>query len=165
MMKVEIELSELNALRKECDALQKNLTRTQNRCTDVIEENRDLERRVNELHHSMTSIRTMRAWALLCWRSAEEHGFHDEGVNDSCPAWVANLHGEVSELWEAYRKGSLNEPCDKPAPLTNAEEELADIVIRVFDTAVQLDIDIENAVEIKYSYNLTRPFRHGGKQS
>jgi len=56
-----------------------------------------------------------------------------------------NLHGEVAELWEAHRAGNLNQPCDKAErmdalgikPLTCAEEELADIVIRVLDTGAR----------------------------
>lgn len=107
--------------------------------------------------------KTLNEWANECWRNAEAHGFHDDGVNSEAPSWVANLHGEVSELWEAYRRGKLSEQCDKPIALTCAEEELADIIIRALDTAVQLGIDIEHAVEVKHAYNISRPFRHGGK--
>jgi hypothetical protein len=61
---------------------------------------------------------------------AKEHGFHDgdrvELVTlDRIAKFCANLHGEVSELWEAARKDNLYEPCDKKAKLTCAEEELA----------------------------------------
>lgn len=41
--------------------------------------------------------------------------------------------------------------------------ELADIVIRVFDLAGMLKIDIANEIERKMRYNVTRPYRHGGK--
>lgn len=109
--------------------------------------------------------KTLNYWAHEVWRNAEEHGFHDAGVNDAMPAWISNLHGEVSELWEAYRRGSLNEPCDKPVSLTCAEEELADIIIRALDTAEQLGINIESAVARKHEYNKSRPFRHGGKKA
>jgi NTP pyrophosphatase (non-canonical NTP hydrolase) len=82
---------------------------------------------------------------------------------------IANLHGEVSELWEAYREGRLDKPCDKAEkmaamqlrPLTCAEEELADILIRCLDTAKDLNIDIADAVAIKDSYNQNRPYRNG----
>lgn len=106
---------------------------------------------------------TLKHWAEKCWANAVNKGFHDVGANDTVAAMVANLHGEVSELWEAYRKNRLHEPCDKPIELTCAEEELADIVIRVFDTAEQLGIDIQRAIEVKHQYNTTRPWRHGGK--
>lgn len=86
---------------------------------------------------------------------------------------VANLHGEVSEMWEAARKGQLHSPCDKEATvelgagesrrLTCIEEELADILIRALDMAGRLDINIEQALYAKHDYNATRPHRHGGK--
>lgn len=86
---------------------------------------------------------------------------------------VANVHGEVSELWEAFRKGELNEPCDKSGkmielnlvPLTCAEEELADIVIRVMDTSEALGINLGRAIMVKHRYNSTRAFRHGNKKA
>lgn len=101
--------------------------------------------------------------AHRCWHIAESKGFHT--VNDNPAAWVANIHGEVSELWEAYRNGKLSEPCDKDVPLSNAEEELADIIIRACDTALQMGIDIERAVCVKLDYNETRPYLHGGKKA
>lgn len=41
--------------------------------------------------------------------------------------------------------------------------ELADILIRVFDTAEAYGIDLQQALEIKAAYNRGRPYRHGGK--
>jgi hypothetical protein len=82
-------------------------------------------------------------------------------------AWCANLHGEVSELWEAYRRGKLDAPCDKEGcQLTCAEEEVADIFIRNLDTAKQLGIhDVERVIRIKHEYNRQRPFLHGNKKA
>ena len=51
-------------------------------------------------------------------------------------------------------------PICKPEGLGS---ELADIVIRVFDLAGMLKIDIANEIERKMRYNVTRPYRHGGK--
>ena len=97
---------------------------------------------------------------------AKEHGFHDgdEVGNitlDRVAKFCANLHGEVSELWEAARKGHLSLNCDKQVGLTCAEEELADIVIRAFDTAHALGLDIGRAVALKSEYNESRPHMHG----
>ena len=109
--------------------------------------------------------------------NASAKGFHDADQHENevqCAArHTANLHGEVSELWEAARKGDLHKPCDKDAyvildynasrKLTCAEEELADIVIRACDTAATLGIDIGAAVKAKHEYNKTRAHKHGGK--
>ena len=111
------------------------------------------------------TMTTLNEWAQACWQNAEDHGFHDAGINDAAPSWCANLHGEVSELWEAYRRGKLHEPCDKPIDLTCAEEEIADILIRAMDTAVQLGLDVDRIVRIKHEYNCSRPYRHGGKRA
>ena len=81
------------------------------------------------------------------------------------------MHGEVSELWEAWRADALYKPCDKAdkmekltgVALNCAEEELADIIIRALDTAATLNIDIAKAVKIKNEYNKSREHRHGGK--
>jgi len=103
------------------------------------------------------------------WKTAQSKGFHDEPVPMSVSA--ANLHSEVSELWESYRNGILQKPCDKAEKmkalglpeLTCLEEELADVVIRALDTARENGVDIARAVEAKDAYNQTRPHKNGGK--
>jgi NTP pyrophosphatase (non-canonical NTP hydrolase) len=75
-----------------------------------------------------------------------------------------NLVGEVAELWEAYRNGQLDSPCDKKCELSCVEEELADIQIRLMDTAEQLGVNLGRAIARKAAYNRTRPYRHGGKR-
>lgn len=93
-------------------------------------------------------------------------GFHSSS-EPTIGDYVSNLHGEVSELWEAYRKKELDKPCEKSShmeePISCAGEELADIIIRALDMAHQLNVDIGKAVYIKSRYNESRPFRHGGK--
>ncbi len=97
---------------------------------------------------------------------AKSVGFHSSG-NVNIPASIANLHAELSELFEAWRRQYLDKPCDKAdkmlEPLTAAEEEIADIILRAFDFAAELKIDVAKAVRIKSAYNRTRPYRNGGK--
>jgi NTP pyrophosphatase (non-canonical NTP hydrolase) len=99
-----------------------------------------------------------------CYKNAKSKGFHDgDGDKDNVElmaAWTANLHGEISELWEAARKGQLNQPCDKPVPLTCAEEEFADIFIRCCDSSRAFGIDLGRAIHIKMGYNASRPHMH-----
>jgi len=100
---------------------------------------------------------------------AQRSGFHEKHVKGQIPedfgAWCMNMVGEISELWEAYRNGKLDDQCDKKCKLSCAEEELADIQIRLMDTAVQLGVNLGRAVARKTAYNRTRPYRHGGKRA
>lgn len=72
------------------------------------------------------------------------------------------MHSEVSELVEALR---LHEPkgSDKIPQFSNAEEECADIVIRVMDFAKQHKFDLARAIIAKNEFNKTRPYKHGKK--
>lgn len=104
---------------------------------------------------------------------AREKGWHDDF--DCADVFLAracsNLHAEVSELWESVRNNVLFLACDKAEkmeaagipPLTCVEEELADIVIRAFDNAERLNVDIGYAILRKHAFNGTRERRHGGK--
>lgn len=104
-------------------------------------------------------------------KNAIEHGFHPEGqdVGDWLAHMCNNKHGEICELYDAWRSGHLHQPCDKAAkmealglpPLTCAEEEYADLIIRCLDECRRLGIDIARAIAVKHAYNVTRPFKHG----
>lgn len=121
-----------------------------------------------------TDIR-MNEIARMINGNAHEKGFYDttETEDQYIERLCNNLHDEVSELHEAWRNGKLHEPCDKAdkmeeagiLPMSCLEEELADIIIRAFDNAVQLGIDITSAVLRKHAFNQTRSYRHGNKRS
>ena len=120
-------------------------------------------------------------------QNAKDKGFRDqlaEGLTPeqwegrigqliSAAVFTANLHGEASEFWEAFRKGKLGEPCDKAEQmealglpgLTCAEEEIADVLIRTLDTAEAFGVDVARAVSAKDAFNRTRKRLHGGKNA
>lgn len=108
-------------------------------------------------------------------KNAIDHGFHDFNEPDAMflNYQLLNLIREVTELHDAWRNGDFNNPCDKSVemvklgltPLTCAEEEYADIIIRTLDQCRRLGINIANAIAVKHAYNITRPHRHGGKLS
>lgn len=115
---------------------------------------------MNEQH-----ISALNDMAAIVHENAVAHGFHDfnETEGQFLTRAVANLHGEVSELWEAYRGNKLHASCDKLDTLTCAQEELADVIIRTLDMAQRLKINIGAAVVAKHNYNKNRPYRHGNK--
>lgn len=103
--------------------------------------------------------------AQMIYENAKAKGFHDkpEGEIEYLARHTANVHGEVSELWEAARRSNLRGPCDKPVPLTCEEEETADIIIRCLDYAARRGFSIGRAVQLKHDYNTMREHKHGGK--
>ena len=70
------------------------------------------------------------------------------------PAKLALITSEISEALEAYRKKDRE----------NFEEEMADALIRILDTAGGMGIDMDYAVAKKLEVNRTRGYRHGGKK-
>lgn len=107
-------------------------------------------------------------YSKYIYKIAKKKGFHTKDIFGN---FIANLHGECSELWEVYREDQLSDLCDKSKkmkklgikPLTCLEEELADIIIRTLDIAYVFDVDIEKAIKSKMKYNENRGYRHGNK--
>jgi len=109
---------------------------------------------------------TIREWQQDVHELAQEKGWYD-GRSASPREILANLMLVVSEIAEAaenVRDGRIQEvweePPGKPCGLPI---ELADAIIRIFDTATWLGIDIESAMTLKHEYNKTRAYRHGGR--
>lgn len=98
--------------------------------------------------------------------TARAKGWHAEGDGAGrAPALLINIHGEVSEAWEEYRRHAKPDWTylrgdGKPEGIPS---EIADVIIRCLDFCGLYGIDIESAVTQKMAYNETRPFRHGGK--
>lgn len=66
---------------------------------------------------------------------------------------VALMHSELSEALEAHRKNLMD---DKLPHRSGMEVELADCVIRIFDTAAALGLDVAGALIEKNRFNRDR---------
>lgn len=91
-------------------------------------------------------------------------------VEATIPEKLVLIHSEVSEAMEEYRRRkritevSFGEDDEEEKP-EGLPIELADVVIRVFDLAEALHIDLGYWIVRKYEYNQTRKKRHGGKRA
>lgn len=139
---------------------------------------------------SNTSIREMQAqtsaWAAACgWGSvlienvglaaqrleclveerrlpADSRVIISQEEANAIAAKLALVMSEAAEALEELRIGRIRTAVidGKPEGLAN---ELADVVIRVFNLAAMLGIDMQSEIEDKMAYNRSREFRHGGK--
>lgn len=100
---------------------------------------------------------------------AVDNGWWPEGTDlRIVPEKLALIHSEISEALEEYRSLNerdlqdvyFNDGSDKPEGFG---VELADAIIRIFDLAEFLGLDMEYLVLRKHAYNQTRSYRHGGK--
>ena len=92
---------------------------------------------------------------------------------------------EIAEAMEAWREGQYHQYWRNPAtgevvhdlssgPALMLERgfkpegvavELADCIIRILDWAEAVGVDMGELIRLKHEYNLTRPYRHGGKKA
>ena len=115
----------------------------------------------------------------------EKSGFHRYNLqpNDETKLLymgnkLALVHGEISEAHDEIRNGhGLTETyyptAPKPGQIVDAAvhyykpegfpSEIADAIIRLLDIAYEADIDIEQIINEKVTYNATREKLHGKK--
>lgn len=114
-------------------------------------------------------ITAIRELIKLSHEIAKEHGWWDGGER-SLGDQFANFHSEISEAWEEIRKGMVlngiyySDTDEGPKP-EGVAVELADLMIRVFDTCGFYGIPLVRALNEKMEYNKNRPYRHGGKKA
>ncbi len=92
-----------------------------------------------------------KAVAQSVYETAVSKGWHETPV--PFPTAIALMHSELSEALEADRK---QHGAEKVA------EELADVIIRVMDTAEQEGLNLVDALFAKMAKNRERAWRHGG---
>ncbi len=113
----------------------------------------------------ITAGHTLRELVDLAHAMAVEKGWWpDEAPHpDTVPAKLSLVHSEISEALEQYRDGHMLPYESHGGKPEGFGVELADAVIRIFDLAGYLKIDLERLIRLKMDYNATRPHRHGGK--
>jgi NTP pyrophosphatase (non-canonical NTP hydrolase) len=93
-------------------------------------------------------------------KNAQEHGWY-EGPTRTDGELIALEHSELSEALDSLRNG--NKESEKIPGFSHAEEEFADVVIRIADHCEYRGWNLAGAILAKHEFNKSRPHRHGGK--
>lgn len=109
-----------------------------------------------EVHKEIFS--NLNFMSLMAHNQAKEAGWYTnletgKPLNRNVPEMMCLIHSEISEALEGYRKGLMD---DKLPNRKMVEVELADTLIRLFDLAGYLGLDLGGAVFEKMEYNKSR---------
>lgn len=117
--------------------------------------------------------------AAKIFENNKRKGFHNLDVKPNVGERLMLVVSELGEALEADRTGKKCDPVQLawfysttdeshaldehfPEHIKNTfEDEIADSIIRLLDTAALLGIDIEGHILAKLCYNQTRPYKHG----
>lgn len=109
-------------------------------------------------------MNTINDWCKKVHENAKAHGWWDNQRTEG--ELLMLVVSEASEAFEEIRNGhKMTETYySDSGKMEGVPSELADIVIRVMDICQHYGIDLQSAMEEKHQYNITRPFKHGGKK-
>jgi NTP pyrophosphatase (non-canonical NTP hydrolase) len=109
---------------------------------------------------------TIAEWQKVIHANNVEKGWWEDGERNFGEVAML-IVTEVAEAMEAWRD---DEPMVCVAEYVGAKPEgiaveMADAVIRIFDWAESVGVDLGDVIARKHAYNKTRPYRHGGKKA
>jgi NTP pyrophosphatase (non-canonical NTP hydrolase) len=99
-----------------------------------------------------------------CHSIARSKGWYDgDDGNRNVGEQLMLVVTEVAEAMEDLRDSRMTASVDETGKPVGFPVEIADVMIRIFDLAGYLEIDLDSAVEAKMKFNRQRSYRHGGK--
>ena len=104
---------------------------------------------------------TLNEYRDLCHAMARSKGWYDGNGERNIGEQLMLVVTEVAEAMEDLRVGAMTLTYDSNGKPCGFPVEVADVMIRLFDLAGYLQIDLEGAVDEKIAFNETRPIRHG----
>lgn len=108
--------------------------------------------------------KTISEWTKEVHENAKAHGWWENPRREG--ELLMLVTSEVAEAFEEIRNGhAMTETYySEDGKMEGVPSELADIVIRIMDLCGYYGVDLEAAIAEKHAYNVTRPFKHGGKK-
>lgn len=112
---------------------------------------------INDHNIQQIFIDSIELISEIIYNITDSKGFHRQ--DRKFAEEIALMHSELSEALEADR---INNPESKKIPgFSQVEEELADVIIRILDSAKSRDYNIGEAIIAKLQYNSMREYKHG----
>ena len=105
-----------------------------------------------------------KGWWNNCKCNSVSEALDQDKVEVLIPEKLALIHSEVSEALECYREHQMGVSVGADGKPVGFPTEIADVVIRCYDLAAALGIDLDWSIDRKHTFNRTRPVRHGGKR-
>lgn len=105
--------------------------------------------------------KSINRWCYEAHDLAKNKGWYE--TNPNVAERIAMIHSEVTELLVSIRNNERNR-IDETGKPEGPSYEAADVFLRLVDFCAWQGINLEDAVDVKHSYNRTRPHRHGGRK-
>lgn len=107
-------------------------------------------------------VRNIQQWCSDIHDWALRKGFWKKDEDRNLMEQAVLFHSEITEFVEDIRAGRfIQDKWYEGAKPCGPLSELADLVIRVFDTCGAYGLDLEGMIKEKMAYNETRPHKHG----
>ena len=109
-------------------------------------------------------MRFLPEWQKVLFEVSRTHGFEENPVGDierKLLLAVGELVEAQNELRAGHSPTEIYYNADHPTKPEGFGIELADAVIRILNIAEGVHIDLAEYLELKHTYNTTRPFKHG----
>lgn len=99
--------------------------------------------------------------STFCYEASLEKGFYDNPVYNNDATKQLLFVEEIIEAFQAIRHNTQDLPSSHVIEITQLEEEIADLIIRVMDYAAWRKLRLGYAIVKKLEYNQSREYKHG----